>query len=795
MKRFFLFFIASVWGMFLCVAGPVMIGDAMCEMDTLERYQVGPGTWYTRMDLHFTATRRVHLYMLEADLSNPYMTLEARNGGGSVGQNELMLHAHQVLDSAGHRPVAGVNCNFFWTPSTTDEGLGYQPTGGTAHDGLLMTEPDSWLIWVTQVDDPRWRDLGYVLMDTAGRAIMEQMLWDGKIMLPGNSASLDGQETERTYPLRDCNRYRTNPKKDEIALFNYGLGPLTRTIDASVTELVFTSPEWVINGDMTCTVQSVNHTGGTRLQRGEGCLQARGTGAEFISGLQPGDTFRINLGLYCPHNGMRPAIKEMVMGKSLCMVDSVLTVSNEIDTYNTQIYARTGLATNSAGDRLWMMVMETPGTTTTEMCQVFQASGASYACGMDGGGSAQMELLGEHVNRTTEATPRAVNTMLFAMSTAPDDDAVARLAFFDQRSAVVPAFCAYTPRICAYNQYGVLLSSDWQDYTLTCEPASLGSVSADGRTFTASGVGGTGYLVAHRGDVMVRLPLTVEPGEVLMRLDSILIDNRDYRIETYAIRDGAQFDVDPSVLSWRVEDRMVAEVTSDGTLRGLSNGSTQLVGSLGEGAEMTANVMVEIPTDSMVSSTEISSCAQRWDLQSNYGPIAWVQDSVCSSTFAFTVNSVRSPRVAMTGDLRLFALPDSIQIELSSTAAIKQITWTLQAANQSGPQKVVINGPLAAGEPHTIVVRPEDMGCSSADIATYPLRLQQLLFTLQDVKLDTEYRIMLHSLTLCYGHYQLPVTDAIFTESAEPVAYKMLRDGRVVIVRDGVEYSVLGQRN
>lgn len=572
MRRSCLLFVMSVLCTMYALSGQLLVGERLCEVDTLEHYRVAPGAWYTRMDMEITPTRTVHLYMLDYDLTNPYATLEARNGGGSVGQNELMIDAHHRIDSACHRPVAGVNCNFFWSPATTDEGLGYQPTGGTAHDGLLMTEPDSWLIWVTQVDDPRWRDLGYVLMDTSGRAIMEQMLWDGQIILSNGSS----------YPLRDCNRYRTNPRADEIALFNYGLGPVTRAIDSSVTELVFSSPDWQINGDMTCTVLSVNHVGGTRLQKGEGCLQARGTGATFINGLTPGTEFTLNLGLYCPHNGMRPAIKEMVMGKSLCMVDSVLTVSNTIDTYNTQVYPRTGIATNNAGDRLWMMVMENPGMTTTEMCHIFQASGASYACGMDGGGSAQMELFGRYVNKTTEGTPRAVNTMLFAMNTAPDDSVPASLAFFNHRSASIPAFSAYTPRICAYNCYGTLLSDDYQEYSLSCEPASLGTISDDGRSFTASAIGGNGYLVAHMGDVSVRQALTVEPGEVCIRLDSMLIDNRDYHIETYAIKDGISYDVDPAIFTWHVDDPSVAEVTSMGVLKGLSNGSTLITGTLGD---------------------------------------------------------------------------------------------------------------------------------------------------------------------------------------------------------------------
>ena len=157
-----------------------------------------------------------------------------------------------------------------------------------------------------------------------------------------------------------------------------------------------------------------------------------------------------------------------------------------------------------------------------------------------------MEMLGEMKNRTTEGTPRAVNTMIFAISTAPDDSAVSQLRFYDADTATIASYASYTPALRAYNQYGVLLNNDFRDYTLSVSPASLGTISADGKTFIAGATAGTGTLTASFSNsssassvssvssVSVSQPITIEEGEVRLALDSVLIDTREYTIQAYS---------------------------------------------------------------------------------------------------------------------------------------------------------------------------------------------------------------------------------------------------------------------
>lgn len=757
------------------------MGGTLCLIDTLTSYQVGPGSHYTEMNANISG-RKVRLYMLEVDLSNPYITLEERNGGGSVGQNEALINAHHAIDSAGHRPIGGVNCNFFWQPSTTLEGLEWQPTGGTAHDGVLFTDPDGWTMGAQQIADPRWRDMGYMALDYSKRVWMEQMLWDGKVILPDGSS----------YNLRDCNRYRTNPDANEIAVFNPGYGSRPTRTFSTGSELIFTVDRWRINSDLHCTVVSRNTTGGTVLSNGQGCLQARGTGDAFIQNLQPGDTFRINLGIYAPHIGnARPDIKEMAMGNALCMVDSQLICRNWNEKYNTDVYARTGIATNTAGNRFWMLIMQTPGMSTEEMCYVFRASGASYAAGCDGGGSAEMEVLGEVMNKTTEATPRAINTMIFAMSSAPDDSTVARLDFCDPQPVSVSAYSSYTPQLRAYNQYGVLLSGDFSGYTLSCSPAELGTISADGRTFTAGFTAGSGTLTASCGGASISKSINVEEGIASFELDSVWIDSREYEILAYSTINGNRLEVAPAYFSWQVDDPAVCEVSEEGVLRGLRSGETEITGTLGN-SSASMHVTVEIADAPALTQTRfLDTDTALWVLKNSSSPIWWGTTADSLSTLNFAVSSARNPQVSLSGSLRLYSLPDSIELIVESPVKIKSVGIIGFPRNSTTQVSVALSPGMQLNQPIAYGASIASFGVDTTDIAIWPFRITKIIFTLTDVTVKVPYELKLHSLLLHYGRYT--VISSLDDFTTDNPAQKFIRDGQMIIMKEGRTYDLLGR--
>ena len=134
-------------------------------IDTLESYQVGPGIVYTRFDITNSASTR-HCYIYEVDLTNPYNMVEESHST-TMGNTERMAEAHVRLDSANHRSIGSVNCNF-WIVSTQDEGKYNNLTGvpctGQVRNGKIGTNITNWNIGHGNPDPVlgRKQDIGYL---------------------------------------------------------------------------------------------------------------------------------------------------------------------------------------------------------------------------------------------------------------------------------------------------------------------------------------------------------------------------------------------------------------------------------------------------------------------------------------------------------------------------------------------------------------------------------------------------------------------------------------------------------
>ena len=777
-------------------SGTIDINGKMCAVDTLACYQVGPGTTYTRFNVTIGSTLH-KMYLLTVDMTNPYVKIEEGQGQEHMGSVELMTSTHHRIDSAGHRPIGSVNCNFWCVSSqnTGDwEGLVNQPFAGTAKDGMMIGEPMDW--------NAPHGDRGYVMIDDLGKAWIRNMEFNGRL--------IKGSASRKVF---DCNRPRVTPtNKNEICLFNRFIGT-TRALPDTAIEVIFQpvqGQQWAINDTMDCVVTSINHTGRSALTGQMGALQGRGTrGTWMQNNFQVGDTFQLLVGMYSANqvpginvqyyspdynysgDSITPHVMQMVTGNCLVMANGDITYRNYNEDYNNKNYPRTMLATNNEGNRMWLLVSEKPGNFTAEMCAMLRHDGATWAAGMDGGGSAQMNLFGKVLNPTTEGSPRAVANSWFVVSTAPDDNVVSELQFVDNLPTIVASYSSYTPHMRAYNQFGWLLGSDYTDFTLSCEPASLGTISPDGKTFIASAAGGTGRLIAHSGNTTISKVVTVMPGEISLRLQNVLIDNREYPIEVYSTADGRDYAVNPAFLTWTVTDETIASVSSEGVLKGLKNGQTTITGTLGDGV-VTMNVTVEIPEEEVVSFYSLPSAQSDWTLQNSYGPINWIYSTPGVGEFAFTVNSARGPQVKMLGNLNLYSLPDSMAFVVKSNADFKSITFTAQPASASTAVPVA-KSPVPTDDGKVkVLYKPSDFGADPTDIASYPINWQAVTFTLQNVQINAEYTIELQDLLLYYHYTQRTALENL--PASESTARKFLRNGQLLIEKDGVVYTATGVR-
>lgn len=223
------------------------------------------------------------------------------------------------------------------------------------------------------------------------------------------------------------------------------------------------------------------------------CLAGSGSYKDLLEQLQVGDQVAVNYSWYSVATGNPIHLEQAVGGNAMVMVDGELTVRNEDETYNSQVYSRSAYGSSQDGKTLYMFTIDkstdpvygvSAGCNTSVMCQILKQLGAWDVCNVDAGGSAQLMVEGSVVNRTTEGTPRAVANGWMVYSTAPDgDNNIASLAFLAPEIEV-PIYSTFVPTVLGYNQYGELVNDNLEGVTFSIDPA-YGTVMAAKSNFSA----------------------------------------------------------------------------------------------------------------------------------------------------------------------------------------------------------------------------------------------------------------------------------------------------------------------
>lgn len=730
------------------------------SIDTLESYPCGPGLVYTRFTITNSSSKR-NCYVYEVDLSNPYIRVEETHAA-TIGKTETMTTTHKRLDAEGHRSIGSVNCNFWETKN--DEGLIGVACTGQVSNGKIGASITNWGLGIAASlglpEEDRKQELGFLMIDSDGKAWIDQYSWNSGIRI--------GQST---YPLREANRNRNNPEENEIVLFNSDLGTNATRSTTDLYEVVMELTDdcqWAINKELRGRVISTNTTGGTIVGERQAVLQGRGTGKMFLQQATVGDTIAFAIGIYSAFTEQYPQIEQLSAGNCYVMKDYRLRYRNWKEDYNNRNYPRTGFGVSEDHKRLWMMVMEKPGMYTHEMCSILRHFGACYAMGADGGGSAQFNLMGTIINPTTEANPRAVSNAIFLFSTSPDDLTPATLLFHDGATGTLqlPSYASYSPHVRAYNKYGVLFDNDYTDFRLSCEPASLGIISEDGRTFTASHTGGDGILIATAGDARLEKRIHVEAGEMSIALDSIICDLEPYTILLYSKAGGELLPVNPALASWQCADDQIC-IVNEGVLRGVSNGCTTVYGTLGE------------KTDSLFVRVQIASGSA-------------VLTSLNKDT-TLNFQSTRGAYVEMMLNMQLFGRPTMVELIISTTAGIKSATVTSSCANSARHTNNADVETTAGSDNQTHIIRiTPDNFTDTPDAGSYPYYIEKVKCMLNSISSNTDYPFALQSIVCHYNSWQ--ETDALPAVHADHLPVKLIIDGQLYIMHNNKIFDINGKQ-
>ena len=762
-------------------------------IDTLESYQVGPGIIYTRFDITSDKGVLRHCYIYEVDLTNPYNTVEESHHT-TMGYTERMADAHVRLDSANHRSIGSVNCNF-WIVSSQDEGqyngLTGVPCTGQVRNGKIGSNITNWNIGHGNPDPVfgRSQDIGYLMIDDQKRAHIDQFSWDAHLKIG-----------DQAMPISEVNRNRSNPSDNEVVMFNSDMGTKTTLTKAQIdtrlgTDLplieivVKLEQDWAINQHMFGEVVSINTNGGTKVEEGYAVFRGRGTGKTFLETAKIGDRVQFIIGMYESHSLERPNIMQLSAGNCYVMREGKLTNRNWNEDYNNKNYPRTGFGVSKDHNTLWLMVMEKPGMYTHEMASILRHFGAWEAAGADGGGSAQFNLGGQIINPTTEGTPRAVGNSIFLFSTAPDDSIVTEMrttATFMK----LPKYAAIKPEFLGYNQYGMLIDKNLPGVKLSCAPET-GYITEDGYFVCL----GSGILTATYDQASLPIEIViVEEANPSLRLSNVLISNKTpYEIEINGVVDNKQFKVLPSAVEWTIEDNTICSIDDNGVLHAIKNGVTTIHGKLGE-TTMTFNVQVEwVDTDVLLWENMVN-VDERWTINASVS--SWSTDFKTDdnggSYLYMNFNGGRVAQLSITADTLLYSTPKRLELKWTPQGnLIERIDLGFTANNGTDANYAYIN--ITPDQPLSINIDLDSLFEVTNDIAIYPIKLKHISFSLNKKADKKEYNIPFEGIYLHYREKVETGIESIITPSQQgDSAQKMLYNGQLIIIKNNKIYNILG---
>ena len=761
-------------------------------IDTLESYQVGPGIIYTRFDITNASSTR-HCYIYEVDLTNPYNTVEESHST-TMGNTERMADAHVRLDSANHRSIGSVNCNF-WIVSSQDEGqyngLTGVPCTGQVRNGKIGTNITNWNIGHGNPDPElgRSQDIGYLMIDDQKRAHIDQFSWDAHLKIG-----------DQAMPINEVNRNRSNPGDNDLVMFNSDMGTkttLTKSqIDARLgTDLplievvVKLEQKWAINQHMFGEVVSINTNGGTKVEDGYAVFRGRGTGKTFLETAKISDRVQFIIGMYESHSLERPNIMQLSAGNCYVMREGRLTNRNWNEDYNNKNYPRTGFGVSKDHNTLWLMVMEKPGMYTHEMASILRHFGAWEAAGADGGGSAQFNLGGQIINPTTEGTPRAVGNSIFLFSTAPDDSIVTEMRTISTFIRL-PKYAAIKPEFLGYNQYGMLVEKKLPNVQLSCDPAT-GYVTEDGYFVCL----GSGTLTASFGEASLPIEIVlIEECNPFLRLKNVLISNKTpYAIEVNGVVDTKQFAILPSSVEWTIDNNTICNVDEAGVLHALSNGVTSIHGNL-NGTTMTLGVEVQMIENNTLLWEDMVNLGNRWEIKAS--STSWETEMKTNTEgqayLYMNYTGGRVVQLSFNADTLLYSTPKQLELKMFPQGdLITRIDFGFAANNGTEANYACIN--ITPDQPLSLKIDIDSLFNVKNDVAIYPIKLKHISFALNKKAEKKEYNIPFEGIYLHYGDnastgFEFTPDTSYQNKSIE----KILHNGQLIIIKNNKIYNILG---
>ena len=711
-----------------------IIDNNTYTVDTLQHSKVGPGAYYTA--IKFTGpTLTFRTFYLEADANQPNFEIRTELGRDSIiGTENISAHAERKTTET-ECYFAAVNGDFFET--TGDVGT---PINGSMHNGVPAT---------AVTGSPHFIITG----GTSPYASFLTVSYTYKVN-GGESISLN----------RINGRIGTN----ELTVFNSTTGKYTHT-PAGTAEIaieLLPGESWKINAPFKAKVVGTASTNGNhQIAEGQGVLSASGTMAHYVTDLKEGDelefTFTNTLNNY---GGIAPDIRQMVGGNTIFLIDGQTVEQGDFSRH-----PRTMLGYNKDRSKVIFAVVDgrsaiSSGATYYELADIMKWANADYGINIDGGGSSSLYLQKfGYMNQPSDGHERAVANGVYCVSKTPKDNNITEIRFKDW-AMECPKYGIYTPVFYGYNQYGILIDTDVQDVTISCDP-KLGEITNEGKTFYATGEG-TYALTATYNGMTASIPVTVSETDsenVSLRLSNVLIDNkREYPVEVNALVKEDLMPLNPIALNWSSDNTEVAEIgETTGILKGKANGTATVTGHIGDFTG-TMNVTVEIPEADYMPVYRNFPAEDEWTLKQLGGTELAISELDNGFKVNYTGNgSSRGAYISMESAVKVWSLPESFRIKVNpGNATVKSITMAAVDAlgNVVSPWEIATEE-LPQNTESTLTASLSDW-CDTEDIGIYPITINSIRLNMGASAKGEEFEIQIPAFEACYTK-QGGITNAV----------------------------------
>lgn len=650
MKKIYTTLMVSALALSAAASTTVQLGPDVLELDTLFHAKVGPGT--TQTYVHLSGAKPLNVFYLTVDRTVPGLRFRAVCGEKLAGNMRVAAMADKYSTETCQY-FSGVNGDFYWTSGTASSGQSQvgTPTNACIVDGEVFKSSNS--SYQFSVDAEGIPRIGF--MDFyQGKATSGEKTADFhgiNVMSPSNSLTL--------YTPRFWGSSNQGDYAGSCAEVTAKLVEGERFSAGGKFKVVVTS-EPSFTGDIP-----VPADGFVLFGRGNG----GGMGAKaFVSSLTVGDIVEIDNAIVC--NGERIYPTQCVSGNPKNVGGGVNLHSEAERADASDRHPRTGIGFSADGNTIVMMVIDgrgvSAGVTTSMLGDMMILAGCAEAVNLDGGGSSTLytRALGVR-NHCSDGSERAVGNGIFACVEGSDlmSNEVAELQFSDWRFDC-PPLGIYTPTIYAFNAAGLMIDSDFKDYTLSC-PAELGTISADGKTLLASD-GGKGLLTVSYGNTSATLPVYIAESEIKSAAERIIVDGHTpYKIQLQALVIDKIVNVSPEAFAWESSDTSVATVAEGGVVTGLADGTATITGKYGK-QTVSFEAVVEIPR------------ADEESLYVDENSFKLFKSAISSLSISpkdkgvrldYTMASaVRSPKITLQYQKDLFSRPDAIRFKMDAFA-------------------------------------------------------------------------------------------------------------------------------